>query len=40
LEVTEANVRTYLDDEIIKHMARRMLFEIAANGQRRPRHTD
>jgi hypothetical protein len=27
--VTEATARTYLDDEIIKDMARRMLFEVA-----------
>ena len=29
LRVTEATARTYLDDEIIKDMARRMLFEVA-----------
>ncbi len=28
LRVTEATARTYLDDEIIKDMARRMLFEV------------
>ena len=28
-KVTEATARTYLDDEIIKDMARRMLFEVA-----------
>ena len=33
LRVTEATARTYLDDEIIKDMARRMLFEVA--GERR-----
>jgi hypothetical protein len=30
LRVTEATARTYLGDEIIKDMARRMLFEVAA----------
>jgi hypothetical protein len=29
LRVTETTARTYLDDEIIKDMARRMLFEVA-----------
>ena len=29
MRVTEATARTYLDDEIIKDMARRMLFEVA-----------
>jgi hypothetical protein len=29
LRVTEATARTYLGDEIIKDMARRMLFEVA-----------
>ena len=29
MRVTEATARTYLDDEIIKGMARRMLFEVA-----------
>jgi hypothetical protein len=29
IRVTEATARTYLDDEIIKDMARRMLFEVA-----------
>ena len=29
MRVTEANARTYLDDESIKDMARRMLFEVA-----------
>jgi len=29
LRVTEATARTHLDDEIIKDMARRMLFEVA-----------
>jgi hypothetical protein len=29
LRVTEATARTYLDDEIIKDMARRMLFGVA-----------
>ena len=29
VRVTEATARTYLDDEIIKDMARRMLFEVA-----------
>jgi hypothetical protein len=29
LRVTEATARTYLDDETIKDMARRMLFEVA-----------
>ena len=29
LRVTEATARTYLDDEAIKEMARRMLFEVA-----------
>ena len=32
MRVTEATARTYLDDEIIKDMARRMLFEVAGNG--------
>ena len=30
MRVTEATARTYLGDEIIKDMARRMLFEVAA----------
>ena len=29
MRVTEATARSYLDDEIIKDMARRMLFEVA-----------
>jgi hypothetical protein len=29
MRVTEATARTYLGDEIIKDMARRMLFEVA-----------
>ena len=29
MRATEATARTYLDDEIIKDMARRMLFEVA-----------
>jgi hypothetical protein len=29
MRLTEATARTYLDDEIIKDMARRMLFEVA-----------
>ncbi len=29
LRITEATARTHLDDEIIKDMARRMLFEVA-----------
>src|SRR5437016_5897285 len=29
MRVTEATARTYLDDETIKEMARRMLFEVA-----------
>ena len=29
MRVNEATARTYLDDEIIKDMARRMLFEVA-----------
>ena len=29
MRVTEATARTYLDDEIVKDMARRMLFEVA-----------
>ena len=29
MRVTEATARTYLDDEIIKDMARRMLFQVA-----------
>ena len=29
MRVTEATARTYLDDEVIKDMARRMLFEVA-----------
>jgi hypothetical protein len=34
LRVTEATARTYLGDEIVKDMARRMLFEVAGE---RPR---
>lgn len=33
MRVTEATARTYLGDEIIKDMARRMLFEVAGLGQ-------
>jgi len=32
MRVTEATARGYLGDEIIKDMARRMLFESPANG--------
>ena len=31
LRFTEATARNYLDDETIKDMARRMLFEVAGN---------